>query len=415
MGEEVKKPRRPIDPNSAKYKLNQIVAKQKQDVWDAKERGEKIGWCASNFPVEIIETLGLYVCYPENHGAVIGAKGGGERMCSSAEGQGYSNDLCAYARINFGYLKEKSAPEEEMPMPDYVLCCNNICDCMFKWYENLARECNIPLFFLDIPYNQDYEVSEAIREYVKGQWWDLIAELEEFLGKKWDDAKFREAMYNSKRSSQAWLDACYCAEHQPSPFNGFDLMNHMAVATVARGKKEAYEAFELLITEYKKNIQEGTSTYRVEEKYRIMFEGIACWPYLRATSTALRERGINMVSTIYAPAFAFIYDDFDGLIDAYCTTPNGVCLEHARDLRADLCKKTHTEGLLVHTNRSCKAWSGSNYEMTRQVGEICGIPVVAFDGDQADPRNFSEAQYVTRVQGLQELMDENKKMKEEDR
>ena len=122
-----------------------------------------------------------------------------------------------------------------------------------------------------------------------------------------------------------------------------------------------------------------------------------------------------MVSTFYAPAFAFIYDDFDGLIDAYCTTPNGVCLEHSRDLRADLCKKTHTEGLLVHTNRSCKAWSGSNYEMTRQVGELCGIPVVAFDGDQADPRNFSEAQYVTRVQGLQELMDENKKMKEEDR
>ena len=53
--------------------------------------------------------------------------------------------------------------------------------------------------------------------------------------------------------------------------------------------------------------------------------------------------------------------------------------------------------------------------MTRQVGEICNIPVVSFDGDQADPRNFSEAQYITRVQGLQELMDENKAMKEEGR
>lgn len=47
-------------------------------------------------------------------------------------------------------------------------------------------------------------------------------------------------------------------------------------------------------------------------------------------------------------------------------------------------------------------------EMSRQIGEACGIPVVSFDGDQADPRNFSEAQYDTRVQGLTEIMEANK-------
>ena len=31
-----------------------------------------------------------------------------------------------------------------MPMPDFVLCCNNICNCMTKWYENIARIHNIP-------------------------------------------------------------------------------------------------------------------------------------------------------------------------------------------------------------------------------------------------------------------------------
>ena len=46
--------------------------------------------------------------------------------------------------------------------------------------------------------------------------------------------------------------------------------------------------------------------------------------------------------------------------------------------------------------------------MSIQVGDICGIPVTSFDGDQADPRNFSEAQYDTRVQGLMEIMEMNK-------
>ena len=50
-------------------------------------------------------------------------------------------------------------------------------------------------------------------------------------------------------------------------------------------------------------------------------------------------------------------------------------------------------------------------EMSRQIGEACDIPVTSFDGDQADPRNFSEAQYDTRVQGLVEIMDANKAAK----
>ena len=33
-----------------------------------------------------------------------------------------------------------------------------------------------------------------------------------------------------------------------------------------------------------------------------------------------------------------------------------------------------------------------------------GVPCAGFDGDQADPRNFNEAQYETRVQGLVEAM-----------
>ena len=60
MAEEIKdkpKQRRPIDPNSAKYKLGQIAAKAYSDAQEAKDRGELVGWCSSNFPVEIPETL----------------------------------------------------------------------------------------------------------------------------------------------------------------------------------------------------------------------------------------------------------------------------------------------------------------------------------------------------------------------
>ncbi|MEG0753180.1 MAG: 2-hydroxyacyl-CoA dehydratase family protein [Angelakisella sp.] len=408
MAEEVKKERPPVDPNSAKYKLNEVVVKHYREVQEAKDRGEKIGWCASNFPQEIFQTLGIKVCYPENQAAAIAARGGGQRMCEASENEGYSNDICAYARISLAYLNETTIPEQNMPQPDFVLCCNNICNCMIKWYENIAKERNIPMILIDIPFNPDYETSPAQIEYVKGQFLAAIAQLEEITGKKWDEKRFEEVCAISNRTSRAWLAATGYTSYEPSPLNGFDLLNHMAVAVCARGTVEAAEAFETLLEEYKQSVIDGTSTFRGEQKYRIMFEGIACWPHLRVTAGGLKNRGINMVATIYADAFGVIYNDFDGLIKCYCSVPNSVSLEKARDNRTDIVKRTKAEGLLVHTNRSCKLWSGFMYEMSRQIGEACDIPVVSFDGDQADPRNFSEAQYETRVQGLMEIMEANK-------
>ncbi len=65
-----------------------------------------------------------------------------------------------------------------MPQPDFLLCCSNICNCMIKWYENLSRELNIPMIMIDVPFNPDYDVSDAELEYVKAQW-AAIHQLEE--------------------------------------------------------------------------------------------------------------------------------------------------------------------------------------------------------------------------------------------
>ncbi len=92
----------------AKEKLRAVVDQVYQNAWDAKKRGEPIGWSSSKFPAEIAETLGLAVCYPENQAAAISAKHGGQRMCEHAESMGYDAD------------------EKPMPQPDFVLCCNNI-------------------------------------------------------------------------------------------------------------------------------------------------------------------------------------------------------------------------------------------------------------------------------------------------
>ncbi len=406
MSEGEKKARKPLDPNSGRAKINQITADHYAGVWAAKERGEKIGWCASNFPQEIFETMGIKVCYPENQAAAVAARGAGERLCTVAEGEGYSPDLCAYSRISMGIANGAESPEQPIPLPDFLLCCNNICSVMMKWYENLAHQMGIPMIFIDIPFSNDYDPTDEQVAYVKSQFIDAIHQLEEITGKTWSDERYQEVAKISNRVSRAWLKIADYTKYKPSPYNGFDLLNYMAAAVFARGTVQAAEAFETLVAELEKAVQEGTTTFRGEERHRILFEGIACWPYLRVTNQGLRDEGINTVATIYANAFGFIYDDFDGMVRRYCEVPNAVNLERSRDQRINLVNNQHADGILVHTNRSCKMWSGFMAEEARQIGQACHVPVATFDGDQADPRNFSEAQYLTRVQGLAEVMSE---------
>jgi benzoyl-CoA reductase/2-hydroxyglutaryl-CoA dehydratase subunit BcrC/BadD/HgdB len=397
----------------AKEWLRDIADQATEDAWEAKRRGEKVGWCASNFPQEIPTTLGIRVVYPENHGAAIGAKGGGQRLCEYAEAMGYSGDLCSYSRINFAYADLKECPELNIPQPDFLLCCNNICNCMIKWYENLAVELGIPLFLIDIPHLDAETCDEDRIRYIRAQFDDCVRKLEDLTGKKWDENRFREVMANSQRSSKAWLKAVDYMKYTPSPFSGFDIFNNMAVACVARGTPEGAEAFEQLASEYEENVQNGTSTFKGEEKYRVLFEGIACWAHLRYTFKTLKDLGVNVTATIYGPAFSFLYGNVDELMAAYAYVPNSNCFERELELRVVEAVKNKVDGAVFHMNRSCKHWSGALYEMERQLRETVGIPTVVFDGDQSDPRAFSEAQYLTRIQGLVEIMAENKRCKEE--
>ena len=70
------------------------------------------------------------------------------------------------------------------------------------------------------------------------------------------------------------------------------------------------------------------------------------------------------------------------------------------------------DGALYHMNRSCKLMSFIQYEMARIAADETGLPYTGFDGDQADPRGFAQAQFDTRLQGLVEIMEERKEVKE---
>lgn len=395
----------------ARARMKEVTGDLYQEAREAKAAGKPIGYSTSNFPKELFEVFDLNIIYPENHAAAVAAHKGGIPFCEKAESLGYSSDLCSYARINLGFLErdEDFGFGLDIPEPDFLCIGNNICTTVVKWYENLAWQLDIPLIMFDVPYNTDDVYLPHKIGYMKKQIQGIVEQLEEITGKQFDYDRFQEVMETSAENGRLFKEALDLAgENVPSPASGFDAFNFMALMVIARGRKETTEVLNMYIGELKERIEKGETTFDGEEKHRILFDGLCCWPYLRQNSETLAANGINLVGTPYCGDYGATFNDLYTMCEAYAKTNNAHGIDLARDFRVDMLDRFHCDGVLCNVMRSCKPWVGIMFEMQRQLQAERGLPFATFDADQADPRVFSQAQFETRVQGLAEIMESRK-------
>ncbi|MGN1414578.1 MAG: 2-hydroxyacyl-CoA dehydratase subunit D [Anaerovoracaceae bacterium] len=402
---------------TSKKLLGQLLEKHYSDAMAAKAAGKPVVWSTSIAPQEFLEAMDIAVVYPENHAAAVAARKDAPQFISKSEGDGYSSDICSYARVNIGYADIQHSDAQDIPMPDLIYCCSNICCTVIKWYENLAKKLNVPIIMFDSPFNSSYEVKEDNITFLENQFKDAIRQLEELTGKKMDYDRLKEVMKTSNETAKWWVEATNLAEHLPSPLSGFDMFNYMAMIVCCRGKKEGQQLFKLWYDELKERADAGLGPWKdgTEEKYRILWDGIPCWHSLGPCYKTLKNNGINMVTSTYPESWAIFYEpgnlhDMARAYDAIYTQRN---VDYAVDRFLNLAEKFNVDGAIFHSNRSCKGMDFKQYEIQRRLMDKLNIPSVIFDGDMSDPSAFSVAQYETRVQALLEMMEENKAKKGE--
>lgn len=396
---------------NSKQLLDELVAKHNQDAIRAKEEGRLVCWSTSVAPQELLETMDITTVYPENHAALVGAKKQSMDYIEKAESRGYSMDTCSYARVNLGYAEVGYSAAGNIPAPDLLFCCTNICNTVIKWYENLAHIYKVPLIMFDTPFCYDTGVNERSIQYMRGQIVSAIKKLEEITGRRFDNDKFRKVMDNSCETAKWWAQACSYGKCTPSPLNGFDMFNYMALVVCMRGKKETAELFRLWAAELAEKAADGIGPWKDQsENYRVFWDGIACWPYLSSTYKILKKNGINVVASGYPKTWSIEYEsgDINGMARAYAQLRGNGNMEMAMNEFTTAARDYNLDGVIFHSNRSCKMLDLRQYELMRRFYKKTGVPIIIFDGDQTDPRNFSAAQFETRIQSLGEMMAERK-------
>jgi len=395
------------EKTTSKDDLNRLLAEHYDNAAHAKEQGKLVAWCTSISPQELLETMGVLAVYPENHAAAIGARKQSQDFINYAESKGYSNDICSYARVNLAYMELLQSEAANIPRPDFIFACNNICNTVLKWYENIAKELGVPIIVFDTPFNFEYEVSPQNTAYIKGQLLEAIAKLEDITKKKFDYDKFREVMKISSETSVWWKKASLEARAKPSPLNGFDLFNYMAAIVCMRGTVEGRDLYKKWAEELAEAARAGKGPWEDQtENFRVMWDGIAVWPFLGATYKTLKKYGVNMVTSTYPDSWNIVYDadDLDGMARCYSSNYVNRNLDFGVNAIVKNVEDFSLDGIVYHSNRSCKLMDFRQFETQRRVEERTGVPSVMFDGDQTDPRVFNVAQFENKVQALVEMM-----------
>ena len=98
-------------------------------------------------------------------------------------------------------------------------------------------------------------------------------------------------------------------------------------------------------------------------------------------------------------------NDFLGsMAQGYSRIYINIGTDRMADMVVDMVDKYSADGLVIHSNRSCKPYSLGQYDIQRLVQEKRGIPSLVIEADMTDARNFSESQIDTRIDAFMEVI-----------
>ncbi|MFQ5343073.1 MAG: 2-hydroxyacyl-CoA dehydratase subunit D, partial [Anaerolineae bacterium] len=383
----------------------------------AGEQGEKAAYVfVMGSMAEILRAFDLHTVFPEINSLQTAVRRVALDYLNEAEDYGYSPDICGYVKADVAVqLRDGEHPMGRIPRPS-VAVLTNACNTYIKWAEIWERLYHIPVFTLDVPGSRTANGQtwpgdpnfERDRRYVEHQIRELISLCEEVTGKKFDIDKLREVMHHANEMSEGWRRVLELNQSRPALFNALtDGTIYLGVANALRGTPEGSNYFRELVEEMEYKAAHGIGTL-IEEKHRLIFVGVPCYPIFRRFYELFAEWGGVFVNSTYlwfaagGTDLGFEYD-LDRPLESLS---EGVLISvrHAMDSMffqdralADMVDSYQVDGIVYHPIKSCRTVSTGLADNRRSVMEKSDVLTLYIESDMMDKRVVSEAQLKNRI------------------
>ena len=397
--------------------LKKVMADHFYELDRASKTGsQKIAWCTSVGPAELLRGMGFLVYYPENHGAMLGATRMAADLIPYANAIGYSPDICSYLTSDIGAFLQKKTPLtrsygiESIPRPDVLVFNTNQCRDVQDWFSWYGREFKAPVMGI-----HTHRGIQTIREYqvkdIARQIQDMVPELEKISGQKFDPDRFRDSIRFSRRTSQLWRTCLESAAAVPAPWTFFDATIHMGPAVVARGTAAGVDYYEILLSELKDRVKNKIAAVE-GEKHRLYWEGMPIWGKLRPLSDQFASLHASVVASTYCNSWIFDQLDpdepFRSMAAAYTELFIVRDETYKEQYIRDCFDLYRFDGIIFHDAKTCPNNSNNRYGLPDRLSRELNIPTLAINGDLNDLRCYSEEQARTNIEAFIEQLEELK-------
>lgn len=369
---------------------------------------KKVAWFSSGAPIEILQALDFFLYTPDNHAALCGAKRVAVEYSEVAECEGYSRDICSYARTDIGSYLSGKTPVGKIPKPDLIVVCNNICQTILNWYQAMGTYYKAPVFLIDTPFLYD-DVEDYQIEFVKKQLEELTLVAEKISGKKLSFSRLKDKMRKGKECSDLWLEVLCRARSKPAPITGFDTFILMGPVVSLRGEDESILFYQDVLKEIDERIARGIGAVKTE-KHRVLWDNLPIWYRINWLSKNLASHGIAAVISNYTYQWAepAMYMNPETPFESMAKTYIHSILNRSSAYKLEHMKKMISEfsldGVLLHSDRSCKPYSMGQIDQRSSLINDLGISAMILESDHNDSRVFSEEQVANRLKAFAEIL-----------
>lgn len=408
----------PVSPQRVEIKAQQrLKALMREYFLDldaaAHDPQRRVAWCTSVGPCEILAAFGFATYFPENHGALLGARRMSHRLIPYAVSAGYCAESCSYMNSDIGAAIQGCSPLQDAygiagpPRPDLLVYSTNQCREVQDWWHFFGRRHEAPVLGICPPTHLGEVTNEHVR-FVRGELAALIAQIERRFGLKLDETRLQEAVARSSAASTLWRRVLDTARARPAAISFWDGLIHMAPVILMRGSRAAVEYYEGLLAELQQRVRDGVGAVP-GERFRLYWEGMPVWPRLRELSEKCAELGAAVAASTYCNSWAF--DEYAGGDPLEWMARTSISIFINRDERTkqafllEMVRRFELDGLVFHNARTCPNNTNSRFGMTQRLREEHGLAVLAIDGDLSDQRFFSTAQTMTNLEAFVEQLE----------
>ena len=397
--------------NAAK-ELNSIVAEYYMECTRAKAEGRPVGWMPPmNGAIEIFYAMDLQPVFPENWSPLCAAFGFTPVNFKVSEGMGYSTDLCGYLRNIVGYvygLMNDKEPTLALPEPDILMSFGGGCVPAMKIFHILERRFpKAAVFSADLPQVAIEDIKDFHVKYAVSEMHRLIDFLTRTTGRKMDYDRLKETVELSDQACALWDEIMSFRRYVPTPFSAAEI-GIMFVMVTRQGTRIAIDFLTRVRDEVKERAEAGTAVIE-KERIRLFWDNIPLW-YNMGLFNYFEKMGGVVVAETYSAAWSLRLD-VDHPIEALARKSlisypmvSCVSIDKRKEMVLRACKEYHIDGAVLHRNKSCAPITLGQMDIKRALADILGIPSVIIDADHMDSRNFSLAQFQTRVDAFMEML-----------